>query len=251
MRIKLLLLGCLSFIVALVATVPITVLLPLLPTNSPIQLTGARGTLWQGEADSLHYKALPLGQFRWKIQPQAFLTGNLGAHLKIDGEQLQVDSLVNVHWDKTLTLSNTHGDIDAAFLQNFKKIPVKLAGNINLDMRSVIIKQQQIPLAEGKVKWTKGQILSPMQLPIGGYSLALTVVNKVQQGRLNSDDAPLDLQGKLSLDQQGKYQTDIKLKAKNNAPAPLVSALSFLGRKGKDGFFSLKSQGKVPFLLSP
>ena len=249
MRFKIILLGLISFLIAVIATIPIAFVLPFLPEKIPVRLTEASGTVWKGQATSLYYKNIALGQVHWEIHPLAIFMGRLRSDLIITGDKVQLNSLVDVHWDKSVQLSQTHAEFDADFLQNFKKIPIKLGGRFNADMTSVLIKAQQLPLMEGQLKWLKGSTVTPIAVELGNYTLALTVLNDAQQGSISSHDAPLDLQGKLSLDQQGNYQTKLKIKAKQDAPALLQTGITSLGKVANDGFIPLNQKGNIYKLL--
>jgi hypothetical protein len=179
----------------------------------------------------------------------AIFTGRLRSNVLIDGDELQLDSLVDIKWDKSIQLTQTQADIKADFLQNFKQIPVKLGGNFKVNMSSILIKEQQLPLMEGQIKWLKGQVISPVDLAMGAYSLQLSMINDKQHGRINSDTAPLELQGKFQLDKQGNYQTKLKIKAKDDAPVFLASSINSLGKKEKDGFILLDKKGNLSTLL--
>ena len=246
MKFKIILLGILSFIIALLATVPMALLLPFIPAQSPVQLTGVSGTIWKGQADMLHYEKLELGQFYWEIQPLAFFRGRLRSSVVIDGNDIQLDSLVDLHWDKSIELSQTHAEIEASFLQNIKQIPVKLGGKINANMTSVLIKDKQLPLMVGQLHWQKGQLISPISLPLGDYSLILKVSNAQQQGTLSSKTNPsVNIEGKLRLDKQDNYQIKVKVKTKKDAPTSLANIIALWGKKEKDGFIHKDFKGNL------
>jgi len=253
MKLKIILLGCLSFIIALLATVPITLITPFIPANSPVQLSHVSGTIWSGQAKTVHYQKIMLGKLQWNIHPLAIFTGRLRSRVIIEGNDIQLDSLIDLHWDKSLELSQTQAKIEARFLQNFKQIPVKLGGVFEVNMTSVLIKnvliKEKLPLMTGQLNWLKGEALS---LPLGSYSLVLNVVNDEQHGTVSNHktkNMPVDLSGKIHLDPQGNYQAKLKIKANKEASALLVSGISSLGRKEKDGFIRLDKKGSLQSLL--
>jgi len=53
------------------------------------------------------------------------------------------------------------------------------------------------------------------------------------------------MSGKLDVDRRGGYRADIRLKPEANAPAELESALKLLGRKGSDGNYRLRKNGRL------
>lgn len=258
---KLILVGIISFMLMLLATLPISFVLPYLPKNIPIQLSQASGTIWQGQASSMRYQNIELGQLNWDIHPLSLFLGQLSSHINLKGDQITLDSQAVLHWDKTLQLSQTQAEIEASFLQHFKKIPAQLAGTFNLDLDSVVVKipskqanaKPPLPLIQGKIEWRKAQLVSPLDMPLGAYRLILKTRDQTQLGQLNSLDAPIDLDTKLQLDQKYNYQIKGKIKANKEANLLLKSGIASLGQAKADGYIPIDQKGnlqKSPFLAN-
>jgi general secretion pathway protein N len=261
---KLLWIGIISFMLALLATLPISFVLSYLPKNIPIQLSQVSGTIWQGKAVSVRYQNIEFGQLNWDIQPLSLFLGQLSSHINLNGEQIKLDSDVAIHWDKTLHLSKTQAEIEASFLQNFKKIPAKLAGTFNLNLDSVVVKipskqvndQLPLPLIQGKIEWHNAQVLSPVDIPLGAFRLVLKTRDQTQLGQLNSLDAPnapIALDTKLQLDQKYDYQVKGKIKANKQANALLKMGINSLGKAKADAYIPIDEKGnlqKLPFLAN-
>ncbi len=257
---KLLWVGIISFMLALLATLPISFVLSYLPKNIPIQLSQVSGTIWQGKAVSVRYQNIELGQLNWDIQPLSLFLGQLSSHINLNGEQIKLDSDIAIHWDKTLHLSHTQAEIEASFLQNFKKIPAKLAGTFNLNLDSVIVKipnnQPPLPLIQGKIEWHNAQVLSPVDIPLGAFRLVIKTRDQTQLGQLNNLDtpnAPIALDTKLQLDQKYDYQVMGKIKANKQANALLKMGINSLGKAKADAYIPIDEKGnlqKLPFLAN-
>ena len=254
MKFKIILLGLLSFIIALLATAPMSVLAPFIPANSPVQLSEVSGTLWNGHAKTVHYQKIALGKLHWKIHPLAIFTGRLSATVSIDGKDIQLDTRLDLRWDQSIELRQTQAQIETHFLQHFKQIPVSLGGVIKANMSSILIKEipiqdKQLPLMSGQVDWLQGEALS---LPLGSYALTLSVINDQQHVEIkskNSENILVNLKGKIELDQQGNYQAKLKIKAEKAAAPLIVNGIAALGKKEQDGFIKIEKKGNLQSLL--
>lgn len=246
---KLLLLGSASLLISLAASFPASLLLPFVPASSSVQLSGVTGSIWKGKATHISVQQIPLGQLSWNIQPLALLTATLQSSFHISGDDLKIEGIVNAYPDKTLKLEAIEADVNAAWLQNFKKIPAKLAGNFHANIEDAVLDQDHIPLINGKVEWERGEVINPLPIPVGDYLIKLTTDSKKQKGLLSSNDAPFDIKGNLSLDEQWQYNTKLKIKANEAAPKMLASGLQSLGKKDPEGFVDVNLKGNLRFLF--
>ena len=249
MKGKLLLLGSASLLISLAVSLPASLLLPFIPANSSVQLSGVTGSIWKGNATHISAQQILLGQLSWDIHPLALFTATLQSSFQISSDDLKIEGVVNAYPDSTLKLEDVEADVNAGWLRTFKKIPAKLAGNFHINIVDTVLSQDDIPLINGKVEWERGEIISPFPVSAGNYLIKLTTDNKKQKGLLSSSDAPFDIKGKLSLDEKWQYQAKLKIKANETAPKILASGLQSLGKKDPNGFVDVDQKGNLRSLF--
>lgn len=232
--------GLATFALSLLLLVPANVISPLLNKSGAIT-SGIAGTIWSGSARSLVAGPLRFNQLRWQFEPWQLLRGELGARI----EAQLPDGFFSGHVSRSLGGRLVIRDIEAAApLGALSPGMVAMTGNSQLSVR-----MQQIAWLDGWVETAIGTIqLSEVVLPIpvlagrapaGNYVLNFDSESLAPgaplTGKVTDGGGPLEINGQLNLSPPRNYQLSATVKARDTAPAELVSILQSAGPRTADG----------------
>ncbi len=246
---KLVLLGLIAFIGALIVKTPASLISQQLEAQTEIRLHGVQGTLWEGVAAQLSVGKVTLGKLDWSVNPWSLLTGSLGGVLAIKGEALTVKGEYALSLGNTLALDAVQFVVDGGFInnvQNYGKVYGTFRGKI--DHLEMPLDLKTPPVVAATINWEKGGLFSPVTLSEGNYQLKIEPEKDGKlRGVLISRKAPVDVKGFAVLDQNWHYQTDLKIKT-NPQGENLKGMLSMLGRPQADGYIMIREQGQLQTL---
>jgi hypothetical protein len=244
---KIIFFGLLSFLLAAIWQLPLSYAKPYLEKMVPnVKFGEASGTIWKGTFDNLNVKNNPLGQLDWSVNPlQSLLSLSVNTSFKLDGEKITATGVAKIAPNKKITLNDTQFEVDASIINQLQK-KAKLAGDIKGNLSQAVIHNNNLPLINGTIDWKEGAVTSPLKLPAGDYRAVITPESGDLLIKLSSSDAPAELNGKIKLNKEWKYDADIKVKA---IDAGLKSMLKLVGKPKADGRYALKYKGDLsPFI---
>ncbi len=245
--IKYLLLFIVALTVFLVATLPVSVVLPWLPKSVPLTIDGAQGTIWNGRAAQVRYDRLALGAVSWKIHPVSLLLGRLNADFRLQGEGLQAKGHVTLKPDRSLGLADTLVDAEVAKLPLPPQAAlVSPAGKINATIRSLSLIDRKVQGADADILWNDAQIRSPTRMALGQLVLNVTGKNGQLNGVLESHKGPLKVKGTIDLLASGLLKTNIRLAPEPSTPREIRDIVPLLGRPDRSGAVTIRQQLRIP-----
>ena len=244
---KYLLLFLLALSVFLVATLPVSVVIPLLPKTLPVEISGAQGTIWNGRAAQVSYNRQAVGGLAWKVHPSSLLLGRLNADFRLRGDGLQARGNVTVKPDRSLSL------VDTVLDANVEKLPlppqaalVSPAGMVNATIRSLSLSDRKVVGADADILWNDAQIRSPTQMALGQLTLNVTGKDGRLNGVLDSNKGPLKVKGKLDIQPDGVLKTNIHLAPDQSTPKEIRDIVPLLGRPDRSGAVTIRQQLRIP-----
>lgn len=244
---KKVLLGVLSFLLAALWLLPLSIVKPYVEKMAQgFKLGGVSGTVWNGEALNFTANNQYLGKVNWQVQPLQSLTSlSLKTIFNIDGDELSAKGLAGLTLDKKITLNDTQFDLNASYINKLQK-NVKLAGNFKGNIKYAEIGQQKVPNVDGILDWKEGAIDSPINVEAGDYRAVIIPVSGDLEISLSSNEAPIELSGDLKLKSDWTFTTNLKAKA--NIPG-LTSMLNIAGKPQADGTVLINQTGNLkPYL---
>ena len=205
--------GLVAFFVSLLLLIPASILAPLLQKSGAVT-SSISGTIWSGEARTLVAGPLRFNQLHWQFEVWRLLRGELGAH--IEGQL--PDGFFSGHVSRSLGGRLVVRDIEAAApLNALSPGMASMTGNSQLSIR-----MQEIAWLDGWVETAIGTVqLSEVVLPIP------VLAGRTPPG--NYVLSPLEINGLLNLSPPRNYELSATVKARDSAPAELVSILQSAG----------------------
>ncbi|HGG60324.1 MAG TPA: type II secretion system protein N [Gammaproteobacteria bacterium] len=243
--------GLLLFIVALVvfliATLPVNVVIPRLPKNLPVALSGAEGSVWRGKAAQLSVNRQPLGALEWTIHPASLLLARLNADFKLTGDGLRAKGNATVKMDKTVVLDRTLIDADVGKLPLPPQAEmVSPEGKVNATVRSLSLRDRRILDADADILWNPARITATSPLDLGQIELKVTGKDGALNGALDSKNGPLTARGKIDISPDGLLKANIRLAPHERTPAEIRDMLPMIGRPDRSGAVAINQQMKIP-----
>lgn len=249
---KIIFLGLITFIIALLWKAPATLLSNYLEQNNPdLIIKGVDGHFWRGSAEQVSYRQNVLGKATWTINPLGLLTASFKGHLTLQSAEFNLDGDFVSGMKGSLLLTDTQFDIAGTWinrLQNYTTLGGTFRGVLT-ELESTASNPVEPPLINGTLNWEQGSINSPITLPDGNYQLVITPdSNRKLTAELTSNKAPLLLKGNLTLDKTWQYSTDLNVKTTPKGQV-LAGMLSLVGKRSPDGSVQIKKSGSLRYLL--
>lgn len=245
------LIAILAYISFLVATLPAAPVLKLVTRNQPgIEISGIKGTLWQGEADFFSINnQIEIYKLRWDIIVWRLLLAELSADVQGDFQKHAFSAQVSITPTGRITGHDLHATISAPDLAALAAIPLaQLDGMIDLDIGYTTWKQETAPVAEGVINWKKATVTVAETVELGNTRIDLKDDdNEGTLAIITNQGGTLKLDGKAHIDASNNYTLDLEMTPSPSSSKNLVNSLSMFARKQADGSFVVKSSG--PLLL--
>lgn len=236
--------GLLLFIVFVIARLPAEQFTARLPPV--LQLAGATGTLWSGQARQLAWQGAPVGQLRWDWQPTALLSGEMAYGINLDGPGRELQAVVAQAPDGSQSLQDIRLQLEAEQLQPW--LPRRDAlprGRIELVSPMMRIVRGWPQSGQGRVHWQDAELVGALPMLLGSLSADIEVVDGRIMAVLSDDGGPLELSGTAELGADRLYRVDARLRARADADDNLRTTLSLLGAPDVAGRYSLRLQGRL------
>jgi general secretion pathway protein N len=249
MKTRWLILSCvLVFLYTLITRAPLAVIYGhFKPAESVVELIGIEGDLHAGSASGLvvHNQTAVRG-LQWTMRPWLLLLGRAGFHVAGTGDGLVLDGDVA----QTLT-GKTHIDgfrasgsvkpLLAAF-----KLFLPIDGMLGLDAQKLVLKNGIPTTAQGHIElnglsWKLGR--EPM--PLGDFTADVAPSDDGLAAVIKTVRGPLDVSGDAHLLADSSYEMHLQIKAKGDAPPPLVNMLSSLGAPDTQGYYHIRRKGQL------
>lgn len=244
---KIIFLGLVSFLVAAIWMLPLSLAKPYAEKRViGLKMEEVSGTIWNG--DSKHFTAnnTYLGHVKWKVDPLKSLTSlSLKSTFNIDSKDLTATGIASITPQKKLIIDNTNFEINANYINKLQK-NVIVSGDIKGNIKHAVLDKKNLPEINGVIDWKEGAVNSPIKLSSGDYHAVITPDSSGLKIILSSSDAPAELNGKIKLNKEWMFETDINIKAKD---PNIASMLGLVGKKQADGSVQIKQKGDLkPFI---
>jgi len=222
--------------------------------NVPIEMFGVNGSLWQGTASTVIYDGKRFDGVAWEFHPLDLFTANASVTLRFKGKNTSVNGKFSKSIFGTLALNNVRANIGATELLSLLKIPaVKLGGSFALNLTQLELTEKTVDYIQGRLLWSDAESKFPQKLTMGDiFSDFSTTDEGVIQAKLGDGGGPLELNGDLTVNPDGKYDLKGLLAARAGRQSVLGRSLGFIGKydaSGKAGFNRSGNISEFDFLI--
>ena len=247
---KIIFLGLLAFLFAALWYLPLSIIKPYAEQSiKGLKLNGASGTAWNGEVKQLIVNNANFENITWKVKPLKSLASfSLKFDFDVKGHELTANGLASITLGKTVIIEDTKFELDAALINKQQK-RARLSGEMKGSIKHAVLNKQDLPLIDGLVDWNNAAVSSPLikLAQQGNYHAIITPGDSSDLNiQLRSSDAPMELSGKITLNKEWLYNTNLNIKTND---ANLAAIIGMVGKKQANGMINIKKKGDLkPFI---
>lgn len=251
--IKYSLLGIIAYLFFLLWQLPINyVLARLSPLPAQVQIYGARGTLFNGEASAIEKGLWRFENINWTLYKFPLIKGRLefiNIFNNPDQASGRIRAGINLFRRPYLSRSRAHFPI-TALEPLWRPLALNLGGWINIKFDYVNWSEQDLS-AKGQItlenlSWENNQ-LGNVLATIETVEIKTAENNSYQaiSGQFSDQGGTVQLQGQLQLDITGQWQIKGTLTPRADTPPNIRQMLVFLGQPNQEGQYLLSFNGKL------
>lgn len=244
-------LGLLAYLAFLIHSLPAQLVLGWIGADSgamPVAVEGVRGSIWDGEAQSVSYQRTPLGQIRWQFQPSGLLRGKLVSEVDIEDGGQRLQGTLVAGWSDNYRLENADALLRASRLPALlQQHQVRIDGKLRAQQLDLAFDKGRLTAANGTLQWLDGTLQSPLNLVIGDLQADLSSDEASGDitGQIRDLKGSIAVQAEIRLKPDGNFRFEGKLKPGDKADPGLTGALRAIGRQQPDGSILLNYAGRL------
>ncbi len=243
---KLAVVGCVAYLLFMVALAPASWWLKLAPLPAGLQLGPVSGTLWRGEVQAIAYKDWVLPTLQWQLQPWSLVL--LTAKLQFDAGSLQQNTQPYLQgslqanlagWQLQDLLVKTPVAPLVPLLQ--LPLPVQAGGDLLLEFTTLKLTAQGCQQLAGQASWLNASLQPPTGTWLDLQQIHASLSCEDGQPVLITDPANvLSLDIRATVTAQGKLTVNGSLLPAAELPAEVHQAMRFVGQPDANGRYPLR-----------
>lgn len=220
------------------------------PANLPVTVSGMEGTLRHGTIRAVaHQGRVVARDVEWGWRPSSLLRLGTGWNLRFAGP-VTGEAVLDVSVTGSLSLSGLRaaGDVPGVMAAaGFGGLP--LQGQMATRVDTLTIDRQGRPRAlQGRAEllglsWAVGK----EPLVIGDFRADLeTDEDEALVATISApESSPVEATGEASLQADGSYQADVRVRARDSASEQVRNILGIIGQPDAQGYYRLRQRGSL------
>ena len=233
----------------LVQQCPVARVLPWLPLPPELTLSGARGTLWQGEFDQISWQGKVLQNVGWQLPVSSLLLFDPVVQLQFNDKET-LRGQAELGWSGGVRLRDVDLQADAAWLLSQAPVrlpvPVTAAGQLHLQLTELRMTTSACQQVDGTLLWRGAEVQSPMgALRLDDARAQLSCEQGKWVAKVQQDSPQLKLNGRAELDFKGNYSVQGTLTPGVELPPSFAQGMNFLGQRDSQGAIRLNYVGRL------
>ncbi|MFQ3234582.1 MAG: general secretion pathway protein N [Paraglaciecola sp.] len=237
-------LSLLVYVLFLIIKLPAIQVLSRLSLPEDIQLNGLSGSIWNGQAQQLLIKGLPIEQLSWQLAFMPILVGKL--QIYVDGGNIRQMDEISIKGDISVAKNQLQADnlqlylpTDWVIANLALPIAVNASGRFKLVLQELDY-SDHCQVLKGKGQWLKAQVKgNDKPILLGNFEADLSCVDQEIVLTVNEPNRfglsavariPADLKFTVS----GRFKPDPAL------PPEVHQAAQFFGKKDVQGYYSIQ-----------
>ena len=223
-----------------------------LPKNmlqrSNVRLMGVTGTLWNGQLAKLRLNGFGLSNLTWQLHAWPLILGDVSLGVKFrQTDAFGKGEITTDFGAEKIVMSSVQGGFPATQLMPlFYGFPIALDGQLTADIKTATIQKGQHLSLQGELLWREAALSAPQQILFGDLQVKMQAKDKGTVLSVQDQGGPLQLQGKITLQGNGAYETNIMVATRSSASKALAQSISILGVRDAQGNVQIKYKGKLP-----
>jgi len=237
-----------SYLLFLITTIPIGTVIKTINTNTPIDIRGASGTIWNGQAISISInRTVQLDNTEWSFTIWKLLTGKITYQISSHYNKNPIEGEIGSSFLGQYFINDFTAKIAAEKLAKLADIPlVQLSGDIAFNIDHAHWKRDTLPLAIGTIRWDTAAITVADTVSLGEITIVLSENDEqLLNAEIKNKGGDILVSGKAELIPEANYSADIKLSPTSSASGNIKNSLALFAKKQKNGNFLLKKTGQI------
>lgn len=207
----------------------------------------ASGTIWQGKADNLYLtinqELLDLGRTQWQLSPWHLFIGKISIKLTaVAGDQrIKADVLAGF---SSVHLRDTQVAVDMQRLLQFYPLPIRLQGQLDLDVQEAKLTREGITALAGNM--VVKDVVFTFQRPVnlGTFGARLGMDGDFVTADVSDIDATVKVEGRLMASlAKREYRNKLLINPTPVADLSVSQTLQMVAKKQADGSFQFEHNG--------
>ena len=237
-----------SYLLFLLATIPVGTVVKTINSNTSIDVRGASGTIWSGQAISISInKTIHLDNTEWSFSAWKLLIGHATFQISSHYDNKTIKGEIGSSFLGQYFIDDFTAKMAAGKLAELANIPlVQLSGEITFNIDHAHWKKDTLPLAIGTITWDSATITVADTVSLGKITIALSENDEqLLNAEINSKGGDILVNGNAALIPEANYTADIKLSPTSSANGNIKNSLALFAKKQKNGDFLLKKTGQL------
>lgn len=238
-----------AYLLFLIAYIPATYVADFVQKQSQgqVRLSNVTGTLFEGNASIIEANGFQVNNLDWTLNPWALLI--LRANIDVNGgairnsEQIYLKGKASLSLlsPESFTLTDSQIFVPAKSVLSQFTLPVTVtaSGRFRVDLESLEMSPTCTSLM-GKGAWLNARVDTPTQpVELGSFEANLSCDNGTLSVQVLPDNT-LNLDAKISVDQDGKYTANGQFRPDAELPPVIRQAADSIFPKNPQGFYILR-----------
>lgn len=220
-----------------------------LPPDAPkLQLSGASGTIWKGEAEDASLQLgdifLPLGRLTWDFNLASVFEREPRLWISSVASEHQLQASISITEEGVISLRGVEGRLPIAMLESW--LPLLVKGDLAFVIDHIIFTTEQLMAVDGvlnleNVSWLGGQ----HDMLLGSYMAQMSLNDeKNLLVQLNDFGATLGIDGNLVVSPKGAYFFKATLYPREGLAPEVAQSVGWLGREDGMGDIRISNNGR-------
>ncbi len=233
----------LCLLLGLALNMPVTHLLAQVTLPESIRPGHVDGTIFHGRIQRLSIDRVQINAINYQFQPGCLLSLRICYWLDFDQGRGDVGASL---LSQNLTFDNFQIEYPLENLSVYAdQLLVQPSGNLQVDIRSLTLKQNKLLGIDAIVVWRDAGIVGE-SINLGDYELTLNSQKHAYQFALRDMKAVLTVDGKGDLKSNGQYTTNISIQSQPGLNNQIKTALEFVAKKQGLNKYNIRRTGKLP-----
>jgi len=237
-----------SYLLFLITTIPVGTVVKTINSNTPLDIRGATGTIWNGQAISITVnKTIHLDDTEWSFTAWKLLIGHVTFQISSHYDKQTIEGEIGSSFLGQYYIDDFRAKIAAGKIAELADIPlVQLSGNITFNIDHAHWKKDTLPIAIGTITWDSATITVADTVTLGKVAIALSENDEqLLNAEISSKGGDILINGNAELIPEANYSADIKLSPTSSANGNIKNSLTLFAKKQKNGDFLIKKTGQL------
>ncbi len=227
--IKFILFGLIVFIGAFAYLAPASLIQKFLPGN--ISVAGISGTLWNGNIQQVVVDNISVSNTEWSASPISLLAGNIKADVSINSYNLK-GNFETSYSGSSVRASDVDLNGELSLLKPiFEKYGLTIDGKFDADFEKLEMENGIPKHADGTLQTFDTRILGVVPVHLGDITSVFEDQTQGVQINLNNTEGELDLNGNITITQNGAFTADLTLSRNSITPEHVQQTMQLIGQQ--------------------